>query len=235
MWDFENDTVPGNMVLLAAWEKAYLVMYDLNDGSYTQFYDVIVPEGGKVTDRPADPTREGYVFKGWYGYVDGNNGPVMWDFENDTVSGNMVLLAAWKYNSGSSNNTSGNNESESNENNSNNNTGGNSESESNENNSTNGNSTGRNSNGDNSNKNGPIVTSKAGNNGNEQEASQFPGDSENVVIDEKDTLKDKGKVKMDNLPKTGDDITSQTLYEALTLISLFVLGMCLTYRKKIFK
>ena len=88
------ETIPEAFV--SPQSETVIVNFDLDDGTYTKFYGVIVQEGGKVTDRPADPTREGYVFKGWYGYVDGNNEPVMWDFENDTVPGNMVLWAAWE-------------------------------------------------------------------------------------------------------------------------------------------
>uniref|UniRef100_UPI0028B1915C InlB B-repeat-containing protein n=1 Tax=Lacrimispora sp. TaxID=2719234 RepID=UPI0028B1915C len=77
--------------------ETVMVVFDLDDGTqYEDLYKTTVLAGGKITHKPADPTKDGYLFKGWYGYVDGNNEPVMWDFEHDTVPGNMVLLAAWE-------------------------------------------------------------------------------------------------------------------------------------------
>ncbi|WP_460643410.1 InlB B-repeat-containing protein, partial [Lacrimispora brassicae] len=96
MWDFENDTVMDNMSLWASWEEACIVAFDPDDGTYTDFYKVTVPVGGKITHKPADPTRDGYLFKGWYSYLDQNNEPVMWDFENGTVTASMTLWASWE-------------------------------------------------------------------------------------------------------------------------------------------
>jgi uncharacterized repeat protein (TIGR02543 family) len=47
---------------------------------------------GALIAKPADPTKEGtkecdFVFDGWY------NGETKWNFETDTVAGNMNLLA----------------------------------------------------------------------------------------------------------------------------------------------
>ena len=57
---------------------------------------VKVVEGGKV-EKPTDPTQEStaefdYIFDGWY------NGETKWDFENDTVSGNLTLTAKFTAN-----------------------------------------------------------------------------------------------------------------------------------------
>lgn len=48
--------------------------------------------GEKLT-RPKDPVREGYRFEGWYKDIHLTE---KWDFEQDTVQGNMSLYAKWK-------------------------------------------------------------------------------------------------------------------------------------------
>ena len=45
--------------------------------------------------RPADPTRSGYSFQGWYTTADGDT---QWNFA-DSVTGNMTLFARWTQNS----------------------------------------------------------------------------------------------------------------------------------------
>ena len=47
--------------------------------------------------RPADPTRSGYSFQGWYTAA---NGDTQWNFA-DPVTGNMTLCARWTQNSSS--------------------------------------------------------------------------------------------------------------------------------------
>ena len=48
---------------------------------------------GDLIDEPEPPTREGYVFTGWYRdtacYV-------LWDMETDTVETDMTLYAGWE-------------------------------------------------------------------------------------------------------------------------------------------
>ena len=70
---------------------SYQVTFD-NDGTKTQ---VVVKSGGKVT-KPADPTKSGYTFNGWY------NGSTAWNFDNDTVSSDLTLTARWTQNGGGS-------------------------------------------------------------------------------------------------------------------------------------
>ncbi len=48
---------------------------------------------GELISRPADPVREGYVLVGWYQDIDLQ---MPWDFEKDTVAGNMTLYAKWQ-------------------------------------------------------------------------------------------------------------------------------------------
>ena len=85
-WDFENDTVTGNLTLVAKYTET------------TQKYSVTIGDAaeeveyGQKLTKPADPTKDStvstvYTFDGWY------NGEEKWDFENDTVSGDFTLVA----------------------------------------------------------------------------------------------------------------------------------------------
>lgn len=51
-----------------------------------------VVTGSKLT-KPTDPTAEGYAFDGWYKEEALTN---EWDFESDTVTGNITLYAKWR-------------------------------------------------------------------------------------------------------------------------------------------
>jgi len=226
-WDFANDTVSENTTLWAAWEEACIVAFDPDDGTqYEDFYKTTVPVGGKVSDKPADPTRDGYLFKGWYGYLDENDKPVMWDFENGTVTENMTLWASWKEDSNGGNNNGGNGEGE------NNNNGGNGEGGNNNNGGNSGGGTGGSGGSSSGGNSGPVVSGNAGNNTstniNEQEVPKSSADSERVDIDEQEVPKE----KLDYLPKTGEDSTSRIIYGTLILLSLFMFGISLPYRKK---
>lgn len=48
---------------------------------------------GEKLERPNNPTREGYRFLGWYKDIDLQ---IPWDFDADTVQGNMTLYAKWR-------------------------------------------------------------------------------------------------------------------------------------------
>ncbi len=56
--------------------------------------EVKVQFGEKLT-RPKDSVREGYTFEGWYKDIHLTE---KWDFEQDTVQGNISLYAKWKEN-----------------------------------------------------------------------------------------------------------------------------------------
>ena len=51
-----------------------------------------------IVTRPEDPTREGYSLEGWYADIDKT---IPWNFDTDTVLGNMSLYAKWEEYSGS--------------------------------------------------------------------------------------------------------------------------------------
>lgn len=65
------------------------IRFETNGGS--EVPDQSVALGGKVT-KPADPTKDGLYFAGWYSDIDLQN---QWDFGKDTVTGNMTLYAKW--------------------------------------------------------------------------------------------------------------------------------------------
>ena len=52
-----------------------------------------VDKGSKLT-APIAPTKEGYLFDGWY--YDNNGTQTTWDFDKDTVKSSMTLTAQWK-------------------------------------------------------------------------------------------------------------------------------------------
>lgn len=110
-WSFNSDTVSDNITLWAYWEKACLVAFDPDDGitEYKDFYKAVFPSGSLISSIPDDPKRDGYIFSGWYGYLDENDKPVFWNFDNDTVLHNITLWAAWEINT-EPGNTDGNDE-----------------------------------------------------------------------------------------------------------------------------
>ena len=65
------------------------VRFETNGG--TEIPDQTVQYSEKVS-KPEDPIREGYKLKGWYSDIDLKN---RWDFDEDTVQGNMTLYAKW--------------------------------------------------------------------------------------------------------------------------------------------
>ncbi|MBC6296159.1 LPXTG cell wall anchor domain-containing protein [Listeria sp. FSL L7-1517] len=87
-WDFANDTMPANDITLYA-------QFNIND--YQATFNV---DGSSTTQtityqnhlqEPAPPTKEGYIFTGWYDAQTGGN---KWDFANDTMPANDITLYA---------------------------------------------------------------------------------------------------------------------------------------------
>ena len=97
LWNFETDAVSENTALWAVWENGTIVAFDPDDGkaTYPDFYKAVVKPGHKVTDIPADPQREGYVFEGWAYAYDENGNPLLWDFNRPAGEKNMTLWASW--------------------------------------------------------------------------------------------------------------------------------------------
>ncbi len=80
------------------------VIYDLNGGvgkaPLSQYDSITVNRGTKLT-KPYDPVRDGYVFIGWE--VTAGSVSKLWSFDNDVVTGSMVLKAKWIYNGDTTN------------------------------------------------------------------------------------------------------------------------------------
>ena len=88
-WDFDKDTVTRAMTLTAKWVQTYTVAFDTSGGSAVA--PVTVDAGSTVT-KPADPTKSGYTFGGWY---KDSTLQTPWDFANDTVTADTTLYAKW--------------------------------------------------------------------------------------------------------------------------------------------
>lgn len=65
------------------------VRFESNGGSEVGSVAAIY---GELLQKPEDPTKEGKYFAGWYKDI---NLTDEWDFDEDTVSGNMTLYAKW--------------------------------------------------------------------------------------------------------------------------------------------
>ena len=70
-------------------DSAYTVTFDSQGGSTVNSQ---IMEYGQMVSEPAEPTRESYVFEGWYQESACIN---LWDFATDTVTSNLTLYAKW--------------------------------------------------------------------------------------------------------------------------------------------
>nr|WP_239566016.1 InlB B-repeat-containing protein [Paenibacillus sacheonensis] len=87
-YDFAT-SVTADFTLYAKWLRSYTVSFDSNEGS--EVADQKVNEGDKAA-APSAPTKEGFVFGGWYADSGLTNA---YDFETKTVAANMTLYAKW--------------------------------------------------------------------------------------------------------------------------------------------
>jgi uncharacterized repeat protein (TIGR02543 family) len=88
-WNFNRLGVMRNMTLYAEW--LYTVAFDSKGGTAvdTQYIRERSVDYGYTIEVPIPPTREGYVFGGWYDDKDN-----LWNFDGD-VARNMTLYAYW--------------------------------------------------------------------------------------------------------------------------------------------
>lgn len=70
-------------------EKTFTVTFDSQGGSKVD--SQTVTEGEKVTE-PAEPTKDGVIFAGWYTDTSYSH---LWDFDKNTVTENITLYARW--------------------------------------------------------------------------------------------------------------------------------------------
>lgn len=89
----ELEMPTSNVRLYAQWKHpGSVVSFDTHGG--TPVDSQTVAHDAKVT-RPQRPTREGYVFGGWYFYGDGSTTPARFSFDMP-IDHDLVLHAAWK-------------------------------------------------------------------------------------------------------------------------------------------
>ncbi len=90
-WDRDLTSIREDIIVKAQYEKnKYKVSFDTNGGSEIEDIEV---SHGDLLDKPKDPTREGYEFKGWF--ID--KGLLkLWDFAMDKVKGFITLFAKWE-------------------------------------------------------------------------------------------------------------------------------------------
>ena len=97
-WNFDTDTVTADITLYAKWTEnttpptpttKYTVTFVV-DGSTVSSQEV---ESGEKATKPTDPTKSGYTFDGWY--QNENFTGEKWNFNTDTVTGNITLYAKW--------------------------------------------------------------------------------------------------------------------------------------------
>ena len=82
-------------------QPGYTVSFNIGTGDGTAPADQTVASGAKAT-KPADPTKTGAAFGGWYtGTVDASGkltlAATAYDFDNTTVTANLTLYAKWLY------------------------------------------------------------------------------------------------------------------------------------------
>ena len=98
-WDFAKHTVPfGGVSLYAKFvdDGSYTVTYKFNDGATED--ETVTYLANQVVARPDDPTRDGYLFAGWYkddgdGMLD--NGDTAFTAFGSALNADTVLIAKW--------------------------------------------------------------------------------------------------------------------------------------------
>lgn len=85
----DGSSVANHTLIVPKTAATCTVTFESNGGSAVS--PQTVASGGKAT-RPADPTREGFAFTGWYSDSDVS---VPYDFDTP-VTGNITLYAGWK-------------------------------------------------------------------------------------------------------------------------------------------
>jgi uncharacterized repeat protein (TIGR02543 family) len=86
----QNVTFTAKWVASTTKKDSYTVVFDVNGGA--EHYDAQTVSEGAYATNPGTPTRSGYTFVGWY------HGGTAWDFNANTVTSDMTLIAWWKNN-----------------------------------------------------------------------------------------------------------------------------------------
>ena len=80
------------LVLYGVANAGYTVTFDSKGGTDVPSQDAMYAD---YVIEPEAPTREGYVFTGWYSDENCN---YLWDMENGQISQSMTLYAGWEKN-----------------------------------------------------------------------------------------------------------------------------------------
>ena len=92
VWDFDKETVMGNVTLYAKWveaAQACVVTFDAQGGSEVE--PMTVNKGDKLA-KPTNPTKENCSFLGWYKDAAYTSA---WEFATDVVNEDITLYARW--------------------------------------------------------------------------------------------------------------------------------------------
>lgn len=96
--DFINGVIISDLICYAKWlpksAEGETLTVEFNSKLGTKVEPITGIIAGSTIEEPSQPTRTGYTFDGWYKNIDGTLS-VPFDFENDLVTENMVLLAKW--------------------------------------------------------------------------------------------------------------------------------------------
>jgi len=82
-------TIAGDATLYAKWNEIYTVTFDSRGGSAVSSADGLA---GDTVAKPADPSRDGYTFGGWYPTAACDTTQVAFPY---TIAGDVTLYAAW--------------------------------------------------------------------------------------------------------------------------------------------
>ena len=78
------------LVLFGVANNGYTVTFDSKGGSDVPSQEAMYAD---YVIEPEAPTREGYVFTGWY---TDENCNYLWDMENGQIAQSMTLYAGWE-------------------------------------------------------------------------------------------------------------------------------------------
>ena len=90
-----NQPLTDNLTVYAKWteveltQKIFTVSFNSMGGSLV---DNAVVKYGSHVNKPANPTKSGYIFAGWYRNADTTD---KWEFVSDTVTEDLTLYAKW--------------------------------------------------------------------------------------------------------------------------------------------
>ena len=89
-WDFATDVIIEDTILYAKWNVVqYTLNFNTTGGSSVPSQQVIY---NTLATKPADPTKAGYTFAGWYKDAQFTT---TWNFSTDVMTADHTLFAKW--------------------------------------------------------------------------------------------------------------------------------------------